>query len=151
MDHRREWDVLIAHIFYIYFCAHMSYILFHIYVFVPDIFEYLIYLLGIYLNICYGYIWILDIFVPDIFEYLVYLLRIYYGSTWCKAVMPAMLILFTSRSREARRSMQRIISPWDFDKSRCTVIRTFWAIFPTPPKSYATIFLGVHRTSFWSN
>ena len=35
--------------------------------------------------------------------------------------------------------------------SRCTVIRTFWAIFPTPPKSYATIFLGVHRTSFWSN
>ena len=26
--------------------------------------------------------------------------------------------------------------------SRCTVIRTFWAIFPTPQKSYATIFLG---------
>ena len=26
--------------------------------------------------------------------------------------------------------------------SRCTVIRTFWAIFATTPKSYATIFLG---------
>ena len=35
--------------------------------------------------------------------------------------------------------------------SRCTVIRTFWAIFPTPPKSYATIFFGVHRTLLRSN
>ena len=35
--------------------------------------------------------------------------------------------------------------------SRCTVIRTFWAIFPTPQKSYALIFFGVHRTLFWSN
>ena len=26
--------------------------------------------------------------------------------------------------------------------SRCTVIRTFLAIFPTSPKSYATIFWG---------
>ena len=25
------------------------------------------------------------------------------------------------------------------------------AIFPTPPKSYATIFFGVQRTLFWSN
>ena len=30
-----------------------------------------------------------------------------------------------------------------FLKSRCTVIQTFLAIFPTTPKSYATIFLGV--------
>ena len=35
--------------------------------------------------------------------------------------------------------------------SRCTEIRTFLAIFPTAPKSYATIFLGVQRTLYWSN
>ena len=35
--------------------------------------------------------------------------------------------------------------------SRCTVIRTFLAIFPTTPKSYATIFFGVQRTLYWSN
>ena len=29
------------------------------------------------------------------------------------------------------------------------IIRKKGAIFPTPPKSYATIFLGVHRTLFW--
>ena len=29
-----------------------------------------------------------------------------------------------------------------FLKSRCTVIQTFLAIFPTTPKSYATIILG---------
>ena len=35
--------------------------------------------------------------------------------------------------------------------SRCTVIRTFLAIFPTAPTSYATIFFGVQRTLYWSN
>ena len=35
--------------------------------------------------------------------------------------------------------------------SRCTVIRTFLAIFPTAPKSYATIFFGAQRTLYWSN
>ena len=35
--------------------------------------------------------------------------------------------------------------------SRCTVIRTFLAKFPTAPKSYATIFFGVQRTLYWSN
>lgn len=43
----------------------------------------------------------------------------YIQFTWCKAVIPAMLILLTSRSREARRSMQRIISPEN-------VLSIFW-------------------------
>ena len=36
-------------------------------------------------------------------------------------------------------------------KSKCHSVRLQTPIFPTPQKSYATIFFGVHRTSFWSN
>ena len=36
-------------------------------------------------------------------------------------------------------------------KIKWQIIRKKGAIFPTPPKSYATIFFGVQRTLFWSN
>ena len=39
----------------------------------------------------------------------------------------------------------------EFVQVYCSVIRTFLAIFPTDPKSYATIFFGIQRTLCWSN
>ena len=36
-------------------------------------------------------------------------------------------------------------------KIKWQIIRKKEAIFPTPQKSYATIFFGVHRTLLWSN
>ena len=36
-------------------------------------------------------------------------------------------------------------------KSSCQLIVTILMKFPPPPKSYATIFLEMHRTFFWSN
>ena len=39
----------------------------------------------------------------------------------------------------------------NFHNTQCHSIRHQTPIFQTPPKSYATIFWGVHRTLFWSN